>query len=190
MKRRELRRQTVHILYGLFISALIISLSKLSGVILLLVLFVAGFFLSNVLRSGRSIPFASHFIKHCEREYHLIVRPGLGPLQFTFGALLSLLLFGREIAFISVLVLTFGDSFSTLIGVYFGRVVLPWSKKKTLEGMLACFLASLCISVFLLPLKLAVLVSFVTCVLESFSTRFDDNILIPLGVGVLLWFLL
>lgn len=182
-----MKRQAVHIIYGLFIAGLIFSMSRLSCLVSLSFLFLAGFFLSNVLRSGRTVFLISSFISACEREYHLLVRPGLGPLQFTLGSFVCLLLFGRDIAFISVLALTFGDSFSTLIGVYFGRHVLPWSGKKTFEGMFACFFASFFVGFFFLPFPLALFVAFMTSLLESFSTRFDDNIIIPFGVGVVLW---
>ncbi len=190
MKRRELSRQIVHILYGLFVSALIMALPRMFSAAILSALLVSGFFLSNLLKSGRNMPVVSSFLFACEREYHLIVRPGLGPLQFTLGSLLSLLLFGPWIAFLSVLVLTFGDSFSTLIGVFFGKTPLPWSKKKTYEGSLACFAASFLVSFLFIPLHLSLAVALAASLIESLSTRFDDNILIPLAVGGLLWLLL
>lgn len=190
MKRRELSRQAVHILYGLFISALILALPMSFSAAILSALLVFGFLLSCYLKEGNRIPLVSHFLHACEREYQLIVRPGLGPLQFTLGSLLALLLFGPWLAFLSVLVLTFGDSFSTLVGVYFGRNPLPWSKKKTFEGTLACFAASFLVSYLFLPIKLSILIAFAASLIESLSTRFDDNILIPLAVGGLLWLLL
>ena len=190
MKRRELSRQAVHILYGLFVSALILALPLMFSAAILSALLVSGFLLSHYLKGGNHIPVISRFLHACEREYQLIVRPGLGPLQFTLGSLLALLLFGPWIAFLSVLVLTFGDSFSTLVGVFFGKNPLPWSKKKTFEGSLACFAASFFVSSLFLPLTLSVIIAFSASLIESLSTRFDDNILIPLAVGGLLWLLL
>jgi len=190
MKRRELSRQAVHILYGLFVSALILALPRDVVVLVLSFFLVSGFFLSNHLKAGNHIPLVSRFLFACEREYHLLVRPGLGPLQFTLGSLLALLLFGPWISFLSVLVLTFGDSFSTLVGIFFGKNPLPWSKKKTFEGTLACFIASFLVSFLFLPLSLSLAVALAASLIESLSTRFDDNILIPLAVGGLLWLLL
>ena len=190
MKRREFSRQVVHMLYGLFISALILALPMSLSAAILFFLFVFGFLLSHYLKAGRHVPLVSRFLFACEREYQLVVRPGLGPLQFTLGSLLALLLFGPGIAFLSVLVLTFGDSFSTLVGVFFGKNPLPWSKKKTFEGSLACFAASFFVCLLFIPIKLSIVIALAASLIESLSTRFDDNILIPLAVGGLLWLLL
>ena len=189
MKRKEIYRQTVHILYGLLIAGLVFYLERIEASILLLVILVIGFLLSQINKSKKNIPVITDLLCLCEREYHLLVSPGLGPLQSTIGSLFVVVLFDTRIAFISVLTLTFGDSLSALTGFYFGRHLLPWSGHKTVEGTMACFLASFLVCVLFVPYAIAVILGLTAALIESLAVRFDDNVLIPLAVGCVLWLL-
>jgi dolichol kinase len=80
----------------------------------------------------------------------------------------------------------FSDSIATLIGRFYGRHTIPYSKKKSLEGSFAFLVSAFIICYFLnVPLKVALLASFVSCIIESLPLKYD-NITIPLGTGVFL----
>jgi dolichol kinase len=113
-------------------------------------------------------------------------------------------------------VLSFGDALATLVGARRGKIRLPWSRRKSLEGMLAFVLAAVPAAAFLywwtLPNLISsppwwrgagaqeifaapgsgaiVILSLVTAVacafLETLETRLDDNVVAPLGGACLM----
>src|SRR3990167_8457702 len=115
----ELKRQFMHILVGLVTIALIYYNVLSSFAIFFLI--IAGIMLS-ILSKRIRIPLISHFLDHFEREEQRKNFPGKGTIFFFVGVLLSLQLFERNIAYASLLVLTFGDSISHLFGAQFGKI--------------------------------------------------------------------
>jgi dolichol kinase len=131
--------------------------------------------------------------------------------MYPISVFLLILLFPLPVAASMWGMLSFGDAFATLVGSRGGATKLPWSKQKSLEGMLAFVLASVPAAAFLfwwtLPNLAAsppwwrsvsthagfaslgiggvFIVSFVSAVvgavLETLETRLDDNLIAPLG---------
>jgi dolichol kinase len=142
-----------------------------------------------------------------EREHGL----SAGIFMYPISVFLLILLFPVPVAASMWGVLSFGDAFATLVGARRGKTRLPWSQKKTLEGMVAFVLAALPAATFLywwtLPnvassppwwrsagaqevfalgslgaIFLVVTVSVVVCAfLETLETRLDDNLVAPFG---------
>jgi dolichol kinase len=127
----------------------------------------------------------------------LILRPwerkGMtGTPAFVGGALLAFVLFTREVALLGMSALILGDRAAVLVGKGFGRTrLVPW--KKTLEGSLACFVFSLVAFVLLQRLvpgvpsfgsPTLVWAALVAAVAEAMPAPFNDNLTIPLAVGV------
>jgi dolichol kinase len=79
----------------------------------------------------------------------------------------------------------FSDSIATVIGRFYGRVKIPYNQGKSVEGSIAFLVAAFICSIFYLPLGIALIVSFVSCIIESLPIEFD-NISIPLGTGLFL----
>ncbi len=110
---------------------------------------------------------------------------------YAMGAGLSLLLFPKHIALISIFFLVFADPFSSLMGVLFGKnKILP---NKSLEGCLSCWLICYFIChLYLKSLGIVGLNAFVFSFIAGFMgaiselvsfTKINDNLSIPLLSG-------
>jgi dolichol kinase len=115
-----------------------------------------------------------------------------GALPFTGGVLLAFLLFPKHVALASMVPLIFGDRAALLAGKALGRLHLG---EKTLEGSLACFGASLAAygilsglwpEVFDFPWVILAGASLIGTLAEVLPRPFDDNLTIPIAVGVFL----
>ena|SRR3989338_3382181 len=190
LSKLELKRQLMHILVGLVTITLIYynSLSPFS----LLLLIITGIMLSFLCKRVR-IPIISTFLDHVEREEQRKNFPGKGTIFFFIGVLLSLQLFERNIAYASIMILTFGDSVSHLFGAKFGRWrnIFNGKSKKLLEGTLMGTLAGFFGAVFFVPIPEAFLGSLGAMIAEVIKIDFnentlDDNLVVPLIAGTVM----
>lgn len=110
---------------------------------------------------------------------------------YALGVSLSLFLFAKHIALISIMFLVFADPISSLVGILFGQHKI-W-QNKSLEGAVAgfctCYIVALSYGLMhaqemgaLLPF--ALLGGVVGSLSELFSTGIDDNLSIPLLSGI------
>jgi len=107
-----------------------------------------------------------------------------GPITLGLGALLSLLFFPFEAASIAIYALAFGDGLSSLVGKLFGRIRLPLTGGKSLEGSLTCFTAVFIASFLVSGNPLGSLgVAAVAMVTEAAPLKDFDNIILPLVAG-------
>jgi dolichol kinase len=111
----------------------------------------------------------------------------LGSTWFTLGALLTLLLFGRDAGGTAILFLAWGDPAAEVIGRRWG----PKGRRKTLAGSLGCFLA--CLLAGVVGIGLGGLSPWVVCVgalvatlVERWSPPPDDNLWLPTVSGLAL----
>ncbi len=108
-----------------------------------------------------------------------------GPVTLAVGALMALMLYPEPAAAIAIYALAFGDGFSSLFGKLFGRTFIPFTGGKTYAGSTACL-----ISVFLTTLavsgsvRVAVIVAVSTTFFEVLPSGDLDNMLIPVGTGL------
>jgi glycerol-3-phosphate acyltransferase PlsY len=104
---------------------------------------------------------------------------------FLVALFITILLFRKEIAIISSVLLIFGDSFGKVFGLAYGRHKLH---DKTLEGTLA-YLGSVLIMGYILyttiPIALPVLIlgGISAPIVEFFSMGVNDNLTVPLITG-------
>lgn len=108
-----------------------------------------------------------------------------GPVTLGLGALLSVLLFPPLQASIAIYILAFGDGFSSLVGKTLGRITLPFTGGKSLEGSLTCFLMSF-LSSYLVSnqLSASIGIALAATVVEAAPTKDWDNIILPIASGV------
>ncbi len=182
--RNEIHRQFIHYIggnAGLAILALsaIYKLDKTIPLSIFIALFLIGLFISQKLQKGHSLPLFSALIKHVERPAETQT-PGKPALLFLLGAILTTALFEIWPAIIGLIVLTYGDSVSTLIGKYRGRLELV--SDRTLEGTLAGILAAIAVLQFIIPQDKAIGIGVIGMLAEYLPV--DDNLGIPL-VGAL-----
>ncbi len=109
----------------------------------------------------------------------------LGPITLGLGAMVSLMLYPEPAASIAIYALAFGDGFASLVGRLVPGPRIPFTKGKSLMGSLACFT-----SVFVASLPLvrtpaqAAAVAVSATVLEAFPSGDFDNLLVPVGTGL------
>ena len=186
MHKLELRRQIIHILYGPFLILLYhygwINNSLLLGII------IGGAFASFMIRRQR-LNLLAKVLRLFERDHHMENFPGRGILFFTIGAYLTLILFDRNIAYAGILMLSFADALSNIVGRHFGRIKTKLNPNKYIEGTIVGILVSIPIAYYFVPnLYAAIAASVVGMFLEMpniriFNFEIDDNLLIPIGAA-------
>jgi phytol kinase len=176
----EIMRKTVHIVFGLGITAMIFFLQRdLAITFLALGLFV-GAILADAVNNGHPVPIIFALISRLERKD---VLPGKGALYFALSSLFCLIVFPKAVVVPAVLTLTLLDGFATIVGIRFGKQRI-W-KNKTSEGLFAgIVVAFIAMLPFVTPLQ-AFVASIVAGVVELLSPV-DDNLLIPVAVCIVL----
>ena len=185
----EVNRQVFHILLGLIIVILLVY-GFLSDKIIL------GFILVGILLSFLSrrikVPIIYSLLHRFEREKEIKKFPGKGIIFYLIGIYISLLLFPREIAMASIMVLALGDSISHLYGLHYGKIKHPLSGTKFLEGTIAGFIAGFIGAFVFLPWHEAFFASLAAMIIEAIEIKIgteqvDDNLIVPVVAGAAVW---
>ena len=188
----EWKRKLFHVLLG----ALLIALFYFD------ILGSWGFYWILVAGAFSSMVFTYHrfsvikwFLEQFDR---LEVVPGRGALTFVAGMTLSSALFEKHIALVCMALITVGDAAAALLGGYFGKRSLVFNLDKTVEGSLGFLIFGFLGALLFGTVTQAYLAALVGTFIEMIpfpKTRIwhrlllDDNLLVPLIVGVLLSFL-
>ncbi len=160
---------------GIVVIAMLLLYGR--GVALAVIFFVLliGTLLINLRVLGVPLNFVMWFEQRFERTGAKL--PGWGSACYAIGTLIivSFLSDINQIAAI-IFILAIGDGISTIIGRY-GRIKIPYNKKKTIEGSVAFFISSLGCFYFIgaiaLPLALVGMIA------ESLPA--EDNLTIPIA---------
>ena len=115
----------------------------------------------------------------------------LGPVTLGLGAMLALLLYPEPAASVAIYALAFGDSAAALVGTAFGRIKIPYTGGKTVAGSAACCAVVLAITLRMtgdVAASLAVAVA--AALLEAAPTRDYDNLMLPVGAGLVAHYVL
>ncbi|MBI2660264.1 hypothetical protein HYX07_03830 [Candidatus Woesearchaeota archaeon] len=185
----EWNRQLFHILLGTVIVALLMF-----GFIdkrIILILIITGFILSY-LSIRIKIPIVRQLLQKFERKDDIAKFPGKGIIFYFIGIYIVLLLFPKEIAMASIMVLALGDSASHLYGLHYGKLKNPFSKKKFLEGTIAGFVLGFIGALFFLPWHEAFFASLAAMAIEAVEIKIgaqqvDDNLIVPFAAGAAVW---
>ncbi|SRR6056297_1283336 len=109
-----------------------------------------------------------------------------GPITLALGAMIALMLYPEPAATLAIYALAFGDGLSSIVGKSIGRVKIPMTGGKTVAGSLTCFFVIFFLALGPLPNPLtAVIVAFIGTILEVIPSKDLDNIILPVGVGLL-----
>lgn len=188
VRNKEIYRQALHILLGILL-VIGVELRLLNWwIVLLAAVFFASCSLAHHL--GFRIPIISHLYVGLGRKDELRHLPARGMIFYLIGSGLALLFFSKPVALAAVLILAFGDAFSTVVGKY-GDWRHVHNMKKTVEGTIAgSLLATLAASLYvgIIP---AFIVSVASLLVETMDLRIgrfylDDNLYLPLLAGALL----
>ena len=112
-------------------------------------------------------------------------RFALGPITLGLGALLALLFFPPAAAAAAIYAIAFGDSASSLVGGFLGRLRPAFMSGKSLEGSLAC-LAAAFLAGFLVfhNWKTALAVGVASLLVDILPLEDFDNLIMPLAAGL------
>ena len=165
------------------------ALTSEKTALLILSLLFAGFLTVDLLR--RYHPwiksfFGKYFIGKVLRERERSTF--MGSTYFLFSSLLTIVLFPKPIAIVSILILILSDTAAALVGKWIGRVPIFG---KTFEGSVAFFVCSLLIVWFCPNLDRVpgALTALGATLVEVLPLRLDDNLTIPLTAGAIMLFL-
>ena len=108
----------------------------------------------------------------------------MGPVTLGIGAMLALLLYPAPAAFLAIYALAFGDGIASLVGRAFGRIRI--TDGTTLEGSLSCLVVVYISSVVLTGnVAIALTIAVAATFLEAVASDDMDNLILPVGVGLL-----
>jgi len=174
----EIRRNIFHMIVGIVFVILIyfdIINSSILFVFLILALILS--FLSLYVK----IPILYWFLKKFDRPDDLQRFPGKGSIMFILGVLIAFYFFPKDIALAGIMILTFGDSINTIVGLR-GRIKNPFNKKRFIEGFIAGFAFAFVGALFFVSFVEALIASFIAMVFEGFDIKLklNDNVTIPL----------
>jgi phytol kinase len=177
----ELTRKSIHLLIALV--PLLFSLSR-ALTLLLLSGGIIGYSIFETLRmKGYSIPIISAVTARAARLRDS-GRFVTGPVTLGLGALLVLILFPQRPASVAIYILAFADGLSSLVGKTIGRIRLPLTRGKSLEGSITCFICSFLPSYMISGrVGASLVIAFVSTLVEAAPTKDWDNILLPLAAG-------
>lgn len=179
----ELFRKSIHLLVGMVPLLAGISLSMTRSLLVCGIILFA--YAEKVRLSGGSIPLITGITLKASRKRDMN-KMVMGPLTLAFGALFTLVFFREPTASVGIFALAFGDGLSSVVGKIFGKVKLPFTGGKTLEGTMTVFLV-------MLPVVLAaggswsvaLTVAVAAAVLEALPLEDMDNLILPLGTAFL-----
>ncbi len=182
----EIKRKMVH-LATLIIPVGYILTSEETVLLFLFPFFLCYLFI-DLLRhfhSGMASLFQKYFFGRVLREEEK--RNLMGSTYFLFSSLLTILLFPKSIAIVSLLILILSDTAGALVGKGIGKIKIF---KKTLEGSTAFFLCSLLIVWNYPHLNRfsGTLAALGATVIEMLPIHVDDNLTIPIVASVILFF--
>lgn len=182
-----LGRNIYHSLGGVLI--LIGGMFFLEFTSLVLVLFCAfTMFLTGAIleRVGVETLFSqSHTLRHV-KDFQKSTHYEAGT-YWLLSCLLLLLFFDINIAYASILILAIGDTTAGFVGRHMGRTKNPLNQKKTIEGTLAFFSTALFAAMLFVSTPTALIVAFVSAIVEALPLKINDNLTVPLSAGLVLY---
>lgn len=119
------------------------------------------------------------------------------PTLWILAAISIIGLFGEDITLSALIAFALGDSLSAILGEKFGRHKLFYNKTKSLEGSITFFVVTFigvyCVfylagNIAWIPALIAASVGTLIESLIPTSYWLDDNFVVPVGVGVILYF--
>lgn len=184
--RKEFFRKSIHICTA-FVP---LALHLMRGPAILC-LCLAGIFyiIAESLRTnGHEIPLISDVTAAAarKRDENKFV---LGPVTLVAGIVASALLWNETAAAVGIFALAFGDGLASLAGKTFGKIRVPYTRGKTVEGSLTCF-AAIFASTFWVTnnCELALLVATAGALIEVLPLKDFDNLFIPVLLGGIVFF--
>ncbi|UCG45117.1 MAG: HAD-IB family phosphatase [Candidatus Bathyarchaeota archaeon] len=160
----------------------------LSSLLIFIVALV--FAISELLRlQGISFPVLSSITWRAARRSEFF-EIATAPALFALGIVLSLVLFPEPVGYVSIAILTLGDSMATISGKLLGRTVFPFNKGKHVEGLIFGLFFAFAGAVFFVGPVQAVIAASTGMLVGCLPLPIDDNLTTPIAAGLVLMLLL
>jgi len=191
MNIQETKRRIFHITWGI-VFVLLIYFNIITSLILVFVLLIGGALCFLSLKYN--IPGMNFLLEHFDRPEDKKTFPGKGSFYYVLGVFFVLLLFEKDIAMASILIMALGDSIAPFVGHYYGKIKHPLSDKKFLEGTIAGGIAAFFGALIFVSWIEALLASIAAMIVEGINIKFsgisvNDNISMPVTAGAVIWLL-
>ncbi len=186
----ELKRKILHMLLGTI--GLFLIIYNIVNPLIIFIILIFGILLSLICLKTR-VPIISSILDNFDKKMQGQL-PAKGVIFAVIGSLLALQLFPRDIALASITILIFADPISHLIGKMFGKTKSPLDKRKNIEGHIAGALISSLLAMFFVSPILAISGALIAMLFESLiieiqKIELDDNLIIPLTAGTVMYIL-
>ncbi len=187
----EINRKMMHIAGGIILALLIYYDIAQAWMFLLLV--GAGIIIS-MLYMMYNVPVINFFLNKFERAHLLKKFPGKSVIYLFLAMVFMMLMFEKSIVLAGIMIWTFGDSMSALVGKHYGKWKHP-TNNRLLEGTIAGIIAGSVAASFFVYWPYALIASLVTLGIESFEWKmyretFDDNFFVPVIGAFVIYFLM
>ncbi len=173
----EIKRQLFHLCLGLSITFGVYFFRPIHGSFLTaLPLLIALVAMLSIPRVAPDLKISNHLLYHFERDHNLIKFPFKGAFWYGLGVIFPIFLLPLNIACAAIIVVSVGDSLSTLVGKFHGKYRV---KDKSLEGFLAFVIFAFLGAAIFVDFFLAITFAIFGGLIELLHPSFDDNFLIP-----------
>jgi phytol kinase len=180
--RHEILRKSIHLLIAFVPSLAALNMNLTMAILTVGTLFYV--FAEQARHRGVSIFLVSEITVLASRDRDR-GRFVLSPVTLGVGAMLALMLYPLPASSVAIYALAFGDGLASLAGKLFGSIRIPLSGGKTLQGSLTCFVAVLISTLGVTrSLPSAAAIAGAATLLEVMPTRDFDNIVLPVGTGL------
>jgi len=184
----EITRAFLHMTLGILLLTFL-SMRIINGFHIFILLILSG--LISLIYKKYKLPVISFFFENYERPKVLKRFPGKGLVTLLIGILLAYKLYPFDIAMTTIVVVSLLDPISRSFGMMFGKTIniLDPKKKKYIEGHIMGGVASFLVSmIYVNPIEslIAALVGIISesVIVQLNGESIDDNIVVPLAVGV------
>ncbi|MCW1296534.1 MAG: hypothetical protein OH319_02535 [Candidatus Parvarchaeota archaeon] len=178
-KKVIVARKLTH-LWGIFLVYIALMFFIKTHVIMLILALMIIYLAYLKTRKKIKVPFLEDFLNERMKE-----QVDFGPITYATGMIICLIIFKQEIALASIAILSVGDTFSGLIGFFYGKNKVPLNSKKTIEGSIAFFITALIAASFFVEFKLAFFGALIGTIVEVLPIE-DDNLPIPIASGIVM----
>ncbi len=176
----ELKRQLAHFLIGMGIAFSVYYLKPVYGILILIPLILAIFFMLIIPRILPELEISNHLLFHFERTHDRLNFPFKGAIWYSAGIMLPIALLPIDMSSAIIAVLSSGDSVATLIGKFLGKHKIG---SRSIEGFLSFFIFGLLAAAIFVQFQTAIIFAFFGALIEFFAFM-DDNFLVPGGLTV------
>ena len=198
----EIRRKIIHILLGLTLIELkiydLINYQILLGIILVWSIISLLYYNLHQNKNPKGLMKNFYNLTHkimitFERKEHIDKFPAKSVIFLFSGLLVLELFFNKNIMLASIMIWTFGDSVSALVGIHFGKIKNPLSTKFIEGTIIGIIFATITAAIFVSWIY-ALITATIVMIIESldiviYKNKVDDNFLIPVLSGCVLFLL-